>query len=51
MPSSLKRAKYLLVGQPLVIEGLEHERLAEKAAVAVLPSDAIRSTARVRTAE
>ncbi|MEO7042609.1 MAG: APC family permease [Gemmatimonadaceae bacterium] len=45
MPSSLIRAKRLLVGRPLATERLEHERLNKKTALAVLSSDAISSVA------
>ena len=45
MPSSLTRAKRLLVGRPLATERLENERLNKKTALAVLSSDAISSVA------
>ena len=45
MPSTLTRAKRLLVGRPLASERLESERLNKKTALAVLSSDAISSVA------
>ncbi len=45
MPSTLMRAKRLLVGRPLASERLEHEKLSKTTALAVLSSDAISSVA------